>query len=49
MSNVLLADLVYSEEIVDRKLLDAKRHVNKDFSTIGMSILTKTIGGNTLR
>ncbi|KAL8446250.1 hypothetical protein Emed_005205 [Eimeria media] len=28
------ADLVYSEEIVDKKLLDSKRHINKDFNTI---------------
>ncbi|KAL8274316.1 hypothetical protein Esti_001770 [Eimeria stiedai] len=28
------ADLVYSEEIVDKKLLDSKRHINKDFGTI---------------
>ncbi|CDJ37232.1 dihydrouridine synthase domain-containing protein, putative [Eimeria tenella] len=28
------ADVVYTEEIVDRKLLDTKRHINKDFGTI---------------
>ncbi|KAL8439592.1 hypothetical protein Efla_003805 [Eimeria flavescens] len=27
-------DLVYSEEIVDKKLLDSKRHINKDFGTL---------------
>ncbi|CDI81975.1 dihydrouridine synthase domain-containing protein, putative [Eimeria praecox] len=28
------ADIVYSEEIVDRKLIDSKRYINKDFGTI---------------
>lgn len=30
-----LIDVVYTEEIVDRKLLDTKRYINKDFGTIG--------------
>ncbi|CDJ60606.1 dihydrouridine synthase domain-containing protein, putative [Eimeria maxima] len=28
------ADIVYSEEIVDRKLIDSKRYINKDFGTV---------------
>ena len=28
------ADLVYTEEMIDKKLVNARRHVNKDFGTV---------------